>query len=160
MLPTVLLSLRLFFLNLNIPLFDFHTRSSQSLLLVRQNRCNSAGGPAPAARQYVSSCCTTHAVRTISEAIHQRGDEPSPVPATCLLRLLPQSASSRQGLIGPINQRARLEEARLYFSEERTILEDIYILGNKECPASAQHACISTFEDMAGRISGARCPGQ
>ena len=122
--------------------------------------CNSAGGPAPAARQYVSRCCMTHAVRTISEAIHQREDELSPIPATCLLCLLPQFTSSRQGLIGPINQRARLEEARLYFSEERTILEDIYILGNKECAASAQRTCISTFEDMAGRIRTSRRPGQ
>lgn len=66
----------------------------------------------PAAHQYSSRCCMTHAVRTISEAIHQPEDGPLPIP-TCLLRLYLQFTSNRLGLIDPINLQASLEEAGL-----------------------------------------------
>ena len=67
---------------------------------------NSAANLPHVAHQYISRCCMTHAVRTISETIHQRDDEPLPIPATrlCCLLLSIHVQSRRQDLIGPINQ--------------------------------------------------------
>lgn len=67
---------------------------------------NSSGTPSPAPHRFISRCCMTNAVSTISETINQRGGwalAPHRHPST---RLLQQSTSSRQVLMGPINQQS------------------------------------------------------
>lgn len=59
-------------------------------------------------------------------------------PSMLLVSSTSSPRSSRQGLIGSINQWARLEKTRLQLREEKPILEDIF-LGNKKVYLDVVH---------------------